>query len=114
MLVMMPSCPLQAKMGHELEVLKIIPDSIRGNACPNEIFFWFGHHDIIDYDLWADETKTRFICRTFFSMSFSGHGDPADHLEFRRLVHELPVIKETQAALGPIVGPTDILVSYNN
>lgn len=111
--VLMPNCPLQARMGHGVESSGLIPDRVRGDACPNIVSFIFGPQDIVDYDLYEDDSKTRLVCRSMFSLSFSGPGDPADHMEFRRMVRELPVVKETQSALADIVGPTGVLVSWS-
>lgn len=90
-----------------------IPASVRGNFIPCQTDLQIGWHDIIE------ETEEpphygRLIARAFFAFTLFGYGTPSDWAAYRRIVFDVPEVKQLQESLERVVGsPVEQWVSWS-
>ncbi len=90
-----------------------IPANVRGNFIPCQTDLQIGWHDIIE------ETEEpphygRLIARAFFAFKLFGYGTPSDWAGYRRVVFDVPEVKQLRANLEQIVGgPVEPWVSWS-
>jgi len=91
-----------AEAGERIEraIVDGIGEEVRGNHPPSRAFLFCGDHYFIDD---ADETDT--VVRYTALVGFWGYSTPNDYGEMRKLVFQLPAVRELGAELEGVMGP---------
>lgn len=84
----------------ERAIVEGIAEDIRGKHPPSRVLLFCGDHYFVDD---ADETDT--VIRYTALVGFWGYSTPNNYKEMRRLVFQLPAVRELRSQLETIMGP---------
>ena len=89
-------------------IIRGIPDSIRGNFAPADIFLSVGEHDVIEVNF----DEQRLAGRATASVDFFGYGVPSDGDKMRKMFWDLPEVIQIQHELSAIIGEVETAMSF--
>ncbi len=85
-----------------------IPEDVRDNFSPGDLFVCFGPHDLFEY-----VREPIYIARAFCSVRLFGWGCPKDMARYRELVFQVPEIIEFRQRVEAVLGPLETCATWD-
>lgn len=105
--ILIGDCPLGNQVAEAIE--REVPEEVRGPFSPGEVSFLLGYHQPFEYAY----GERVYLARPFFSVCFSGYGNPSEGDEARERILAVSAVERVKAEFEAIVGSLRGWVSWN-